>query len=169
LKKENEFTNLKTSKMKIIIMFLAGCIFLCSCSPGKKNIAQTQSPSVNNKTNSPLTETYWKLTELMGTQVITSSTDKKETYMILKKADSTINGHSGCNTFRGTYKLAEATLRISFSQMAGTRMACPDMKKENDFLEVLQKADNYTITGDTLSLNKARMAPLAKFEAVLLN
>jgi hypothetical protein len=40
------------------------------------------------------------------------------------------------------------------------------MEKEVAFMEVLQKADNYAIQGKTLSLNKARMAPLAKFEAV---
>ena len=45
-------------------------------------------------------------------------------------------------------------------------MACPDMSMENQFIEVLGRADNYSILGDKLSLNKARMAPLARFEAV---
>jgi heat shock protein HslJ len=42
------------------------------------------------------------------------------------------------------------------------------MEKEATFMEALQKADNYSIQGKILSLNKARMAPLAKFEAVYL-
>jgi hypothetical protein len=33
-------------------------------------------------------------------------------------------------------------------------------------IEVLGRADNYSILGDKLSLNKARMAPLARFEAI---
>lgn len=43
------------------------------------------------------------------------------------------------------------------------------MQLESDFLRVLEEADNYVITGDTLVLNKARMAPLARFKAELLN
>lgn len=45
-------------------------------------------------------------------------------------------------------------------------MACPDINTETALLEVLSSADNYTINGQQLSLNKARMAPLAKFEAI---
>jgi hypothetical protein len=33
-------------------------------------------------------------------------------------------------------------------------------------LDVLKMVDNYTIQGKQLSLNKAKMAPLARFEAV---
>jgi heat shock protein HslJ len=47
-------------------------------------------------------------------------------------------------------------------------MACGNMEKETIFMELLQKADNYSIKGNVLSLNKGRMAPLAKFEAVYL-
>jgi heat shock protein HslJ len=46
-------------------------------------------------------------------------------------------------------------------------MACPDMQTESTFLQVLQKVDNYAIKDDTLSLQKARMAPLAKFKWVV--
>lgn len=54
--------------------------------------------------------------------------------------------------------------------MAVTMMACPDMRIERMFLEVLQVADNYSLSGDgQLSLNKARMAPLAQFEIVERN
>jgi hypothetical protein len=31
------------------------------------------------------------------------------------------------------------------------------------FMDVLEKADNYTVTDGILTLNKARMAPLARF------
>ena len=30
-------------------------------------------------------------------------------------------------------------------------------------MEALRKVDNYTVSGDELSLNKARMAPLLRF------
>ena len=43
---------------------------------------------------------------------------------------------------------------------------CPDVKvNEAEFLKIFEIADNYTITGDELSLNVGRRAPLAIFEA----
>ena len=65
----------------------------------------------------------------------------------------------------GSYELKEGNL-ITFKQVASTQMACNDMNIENQFKEILERTDNYSILGDKLSLNKARMAPLARFEAV---
>ncbi len=48
--------------------------------------------------------------------------------------------------------------------MASTLMACPDMELEREFMKVLYTADNYNFDGKTIVLNKARMAPLARFE-----
>ena len=42
-------------------------------------------------------------------------------------------------------------------------MACPDMQIADQFNQVLGKVDNYAIADGVLSLNKARMAPLARF------
>jgi heat shock protein HslJ len=42
------------------------------------------------------------------------------------------------------------------------------MNTEKELMEVFEKTDNYAIEGNILSLNKAKMAPLAKFEAVLM-
>ena len=42
------------------------------------------------------------------------------------------------------------------------------MEVEQAFYEALGTADNYSIAGDHLTLNRARMAPLARLEAVYL-
>lgn len=47
-------------------------------------------------------------------------------------------------------------------------MACPRMDVEMEFLSTLEKADNFNVAGDALELNKARMAPLARFKAVYM-
>jgi heat shock protein HslJ len=44
-------------------------------------------------------------------------------------------------------------------------MACPDMKTEQILAEVLKTVDNYSLSGQRMTLNKARMAPLAVFQA----
>ena len=116
------------------------------------------------KSNVELVGTYWKLTELMGKPVIAPA-GVREIHIILKKQDNRIQGFAGCNNIIGSYELKDGNL-ISFKDLASTRMACPDMSMEDQFKETLEKADNYSILGDTMSLNKARMAPLARFEAV---
>ena len=56
--------------------------------------------------------------------------------------------------------------RIEFSRGMSTLMACENMEVETELAKVLEQADNYTIEGDILSLNKARVAPLARFKRV---
>lgn len=118
------------------------------------------------KLDDAITNKYWKLTELMGTPV-TINESSKEAYMTLKP-NGKVNGNFGCNTFSGTYTLRMGN-RITFSPMAATMMMCMSMETEAKFSEVLGIVDNFSINGDTLTLNKARMAPLARFEAVYMN
>ena len=93
---------------------------------------------------------------------------ERENYFTLNSDQKTFNGFSGCNSFSGNYTL-EKGWKIRFSNIASTLMACPDVHvNESEYLKVFELADNYTIVGDTLSLNVARRAPLAVFEAVYL-
>lgn len=112
-----------------------------------------------------ITEKYWRLIELNGNKIMTPQ-DRREIHLILKSKDSLVTGFSGCNTFNGTYELNENIGRLNFSKMKSTMMACDNMQTEDMFHKVLVKADTYTIQNDTLSLTKARMAPLAIFQAV---
>lgn len=132
----------------------------------KYELAKLSGP-VSKVPDALLIETYWKLTEIMGKPVSGPADGKREAHVILKKEKNRVQGHGGCNAFSGTYELKELG-RISFSPMASTKMACPNLDQESAFMSVFQKADGYIIKGDTLQLIKARMAPLAKFQAVYL-
>lgn len=113
-----------------------------------------------------VTERYWKLVELNGQPLPKLN---RAPWLILKEADGRMNGFGGCNSFTGSYKLDVAASRISFGQIATTSMACiSGMEVEQAFHEALRNADNYSLAGDHLTLNRARMAPLARFEAVYL-
>ncbi|MCG7754198.1 copper resistance protein NlpE N-terminal domain-containing protein [Flavihumibacter cheonanensis] len=116
---------------------------------------------------SGITEKYWKLVELNGQPVTKTDDMRKEPHMILRTAGRRVNAHGGCNSYMGSYELQPGN-RIRFTKMAGTLMACPNMEVEDRFRQVLEMADNYNLNGDTLFLNKAKMAPLARFEAVYL-
>lgn len=114
-----------------------------------------------------VTEKYWKLIELYGKSVQVDSGMRHEPYFILHLAGKRVSGNGGCNQFFGEYEL-QAGNRIRFTRLASTLMACPDMDDERKFINALETADNYTLWSDTLSLNKGRIAPLARFVAVYL-
>lgn len=138
---------------KITLAILTLALVSVGCNSTKKTTATTS-----------LEGTKWKLVELRG-KPVSQTQMGKDVYLQLDQKDHRISGFSGCNGFGGTYALKEGN-RIELSQMMGTLMACPDLETETAFLEVLRTVDNYNHNGKTLQLNKARMAPLAKFEAV---
>ena len=107
----------------------------------------------------------WRLVELRGRPVEPDQTAHKPV-LTLRAEDSVASGNASCNTFRGRYAIKHGQ-RIRFERnMAVTMMACPDMSIESAFLELLQQVDNYAVGDDgMLSLNRARMAPLARFVA----
>ncbi len=116
-----------------------------------------------------IVEKYWKLKTLEGQEVKMAENQEREIYFTLKTNENRVTGFAGCNTLNGEYTL-EPGNRIRFSNLAVTLRACPDIDvNESEFLEVFNLADNYTINGDTLSLNVGRRAPLAVFEAVYFN
>ena len=117
-----------------------------------------------NKQNSQLTDRHWKLVELYGQKVDFDKKKGKQPYLILRpEEENKIYGNAGCNRFFGTFELKEGN-QIVFSQLGATKMYCPNMETETQFLKILNTADNYSLNGETMTLNKAKMAPLAKFE-----
>ena len=104
----------------------------------------------------------WRLVELFGKPVVPAAGAQSPS-ILLDEAGHRIEGYGGCNRFAGACELKDGG-RIAFSGIAATLMACPDMETESQFFEVLGMTDNYAIAGMRLSLHKARMAPLARFE-----
>ena len=127
---------------------------------------KTTSSSVKPQPDNSITEKYWKLIEINGKPV--EATTSREAFITLKNEGQRVNGNGGCNTLNGTYEITPGN-RIKFSQMATTMMACLNMEIEEGLKKALEMADNYSLSedGKFLSLNRARMAPLARFELVL--
>lgn len=118
-----------------------------------------------NKTDARLENKKWVLTELMG-QEITFEDENSQAFLMFDSTSGRVSGHDSCNRVMGSYEILEGN-RLTFGRgMASTMMACPDMEIADGFNEVMNKADNYTVADGVLSLNKARMAPLARFKLV---
>ena len=138
-------------KKLVLFVFIVGFTAI-ACNTQKKTTAST----------TVITETYWKLIELMGKPVGITPAGAREMHMIMKIDSSRVQAFAGCNNITGIYELKE-TNRITFSKMITTQMACTNMEMETQLLKVFETADSYYLIGDTLQLIRARMAPLAKF------
>ena len=131
---------------------------------GKKITGSLAEHYILNKQDIQITDRHWKLVELNGQKVEYDEKAGNQPYLILRPdEDNKVYGNAGCNGFFGVFKLEEG-YRISFSELGATKMYCPNMNTETQFLEVLNTVDNYSLNGDTMTLNKAKMAPLAVFE-----
>ena len=146
---------MKTTAFALIALTIMSCN--TSKNTGSQTSADSEAKLIEN--------TKWVITTLEGQNMSgMKHQDGQVIYFTLNSEDNRVNGYSGCNTFMGTYKLEEGN-RISFSQLGMTKMACPDSEiNEAKILSVFETADNFTISGDKLSLNKAKMAPLAEFK-----
>jgi len=104
----------------------------------------------------------WILIELNGNPVIAGS--NRTPQLIFNDSEKKFSGNTGCNSMAGNYEIKDGN-RITLSNIITTKMACTDnIEMETQLLNALEQADNYNMTGETLVLNKARMAPLARFK-----
>jgi uncharacterized lipoprotein YbaY/heat shock protein HslJ len=111
-----------------------------------------------------LENTYWKLASLRGRPVPPVANQQREPHLILQPAQKRVAGSGGCNRLMGSYTLEGE--RLSFSQMAGTRMACPQgMDTERAFLDGLAAAARWQIDSQRLELLDAQGDVVAEFEA----
>lgn len=106
----------------------------------------------------------WKLVEMNGRE-ISNIKGEPDYFIQLDNVENRMHGYAGCNNFFGNYELMEG-MRIKFSKIGATMMACPDMNTEKELFQILETVDNYTVRNNVLELNKARMMPLARFELV---
>lgn len=131
---------------------------------GEAPVAQNTSEKSTTKSYS-IRNTKWQLIELNGKPVENKNKSTKEMFLQLN-AENRYAAFAGCNNMMGGYELKEDALRIKFTKGASTMMACPDLLTEQEFAAVLELVDNYSLNGENMSLNKARMAPLARFKAI---
>ncbi len=118
----------------------------------------------DQKPDSDLVNTRWKLVQLDG-NAITTPEDGSDIYLTLQLDSDKVNGYAGCNNFFGNYELNDSTLR--FSRLAATKRACPQLDLEGAFLSMLESIEEYRIEGAQLILY-SEGEPVALFEALYL-
>jgi len=111
--------------------------------------------------NLDIEDKRWKLIELFGKPI---KGNAETHYIIFHAKDGKIEAKANCNVMLISYKIRNK-YQLFITPGITTLMACPD-NLEQEFAKALAQADNLSVTETSLSLNKARMAPLARFELV---
>ena len=110
--------------------------------------------------SNPLSKTSWNVTGYNNGKQAVVSPITGTTLTITFGDDGTISGTSGCNTFSGQYTLSGQNITVS--PLASTMRACIEPEgveaQETAFLASLQKAVEWFIQGDQLSLRTAEDA-----------
>jgi uncharacterized lipoprotein YbaY/heat shock protein HslJ len=121
-----------------------------------------QPTSVPNETAAAIEEQYWKLVSVGGGPVKVTE-PQREPHIILHSDTKRVSGSGGCNRLTGSYTLKGE--QITFGQMAGTMMACPDgMEQEQAFLAALTHATRWRVTHGEMQLFDASGTLLAQFK-----
>ncbi len=105
--------------------------------------------------------TAWKLVSMTAIPDEAIAAEPDAFALEFDAADTMVYGRTNCNRFFGKYSATEAG-ELHFGNMAATRMACPDMQYESDFLEMLGTVDRYAIEDGSLTFY-ANNVPLATF------
>jgi heat shock protein HslJ len=120
---------------------------------------QTPPPAAGGRR--PLEGTYWRAIELAGKPTPPPDPNREAH---LQFQSGRVSGSDGCNRLTGSYQLNGD--RVTFGQMAETRMACLNPTgTEGPFRDALKNATRLTIVGDRLELFDAAGTRLAAFVA----
>jgi heat shock protein HslJ len=159
----------RTFLIALGFIILAAGMNACKSNKTIENAVENAAATSPTGVNTDIVEKYWKLCEIFGTNIKDGTQPAKEPYITLKADGNRLVGCGGCNNYTGTYELKPGN-RIKFSGVAVTSKMCinMDMDIETKLSQALEMADSYFLKEDTLILNRARMAPLARFEAVYL-
>lgn len=151
-------------------IFLAGMLtVLVACQASQKHEGPVPEPFTEAREDAfTLPSVSWRLTELMGKKIEQPADSAAAIVIRFDAATGQVTGFAGCNHFFGSYQ-ETGPGRVRLEKIASTMKACTEgetMDNETTLLRLLETVDNYALNGRTLSLHRARMAPLARFEAL---
>lgn len=107
----------------------------------------------------------WVLEEMNGKTVSKADFNGKDVpNMEININTNRVSGFSGCNRMTGNLFFEKDVLR--FTNIASTRMACPNLNAESEFLKALQNGTSYKIRDNRLYLSNSEQKNLLVFKKI---
>ena len=130
---------------------------IASCNSAKETttvttktetITEAKEPT---KPNKELIKGTWQLTAIPDIKLTTPAEGNKTIVLRIYPEKKQISGNDGCNNIQGGIKILDEK-SITFSQMIGTKMMCPEMKITDIYNKAISQVVAYKVTPNTLSL-----------------
>lgn len=131
---------------------------------GNRITGELSDRYILRKRTTGVSDVRWILKEIYGNDIAKNYTFREMPHLTLVSEENRMTGNAGCNSFHGHYEITGED-RIAFSEIASTKIACEEMEVETELFNILETVNTFSIHGDTLIINRARMAPLALFVA----
>lgn len=126
-------------------------LYLCLVLVGIAVFASCKSQKAVIATYSDL-DGEWGLVELNGKKLAPSESRQ---LLEIDVARNHLSGNAGCNRMNGKIEYTEGRKNIiKFPQIATTRMACPELKGEQEFLDALNKVVRFEAEGTTKPIRR---------------
>ncbi|MEJ8801653.1 META domain-containing protein [Pontibacter sp. H249] len=134
----HEISYMKSICKLCFILLVAACVQACTAKPATQ-LADDET----------ILDAYWMLLSVEG-QNIPEAQDNRMSYIRFQENEADVFGFAGCNKFNGKYKLTDTSLQLT--ELASTRMSCPNIDVENRLMEALRSTTTYRRSGDVLTL-----------------
>lgn len=134
--------------MKNLILGLATAAVMASCG----TVGNVSNVSKVGTAQASLLNTQWVLSDA-------NITGKKPTLII---ENGKVSGNAGCNNYFGSLSLDATAGNFDAEKIGSTRMMCSNLSTETTFLKMLDEANKYVVTGNTLELYRNNLL-LMKF------
>lgn len=130
----------------IYLLSLLSAFLLSGCVISK--------PSGFSAESSKISSTTWILQDEDGDAL---SYNNEAINMSFESGDGDlrVSGFAGCNRYFGNANMQPGI--IQFQNIASTKMACPEMEMEDNFLSLLQRVDTYSVSNNELNLYQGKM------------
>ncbi|MBS0506031.1 MAG: META domain-containing protein [Proteobacteria bacterium] len=113
----------------------------------------------------PLRQTYWRLTEVVGTAALPPPAEGADAaHLVLARDSDRAAGSGGCNRFAARYTLDGGQLRFD-TLLSGLRLCLKGGTSELAYLERLDAVRAYWQQGRSLELRDRAGKPLLRFVA----
>jgi len=157
---------------QMAVFFVLFFLFFSHISFAETNASvdvNTSQSTLQKTSDKPtFTSTYWQLVKLFDDE-IDSDVMHRETYLLFSPLEYThgeFKGATGCNDILGKYKAASSELSFDTEHIAMTRLACPDVSIESEFLQALKESKSWQIHEGYLALLDVNQTRIAEFKAI---
>ena len=89
----------------------------------------------------------WNIVDVNG-KAISAASEDETPYVGFDVVNGSVSGFAGCNRIMGSFATDLPAGELEMSQIAATRMACPDMSTEQSVIQALSSVKGYKMGKD---------------------